>query len=135
MTDTPRRNQNRFYRYPLRRMVAVIEDEAAIELALRRLDEIGIDRGRVVVLSGPQGARLLDRSGKKHGLRGRFLRFVQQGAYEGDVLHRHEEALNRGSSVMYVPVRGRQQSQVAEILSAVGGSDLLYFGRWSITDL
>jgi hypothetical protein len=136
VADLPHRNENTFYRYPLHRVVTVIDDEKDIETALSRLDGIGIDRRQIVVLSGPQGAKLLDSSGKKHGLHGRLLRFLQQGAYEGDVLHRHEAALNRGASVVYVPVRGdRQQSQVADVLRASGGSGLDYFGRWSITDL
>jgi len=90
----------------------------------------------VNVLSGPEWASLLDRSGVRHGLRARFLRFFQKAAYESDALEAHERALNDGQHVIYVPVRNDKEARtVADILRAAGGRGILYFGVWSVTEL
>jgi hypothetical protein len=53
MIGQPRRNEDRFYRYPKRRVVAVIDDDAQLDAPVRELDRAGIDRAGVNVLSGP----------------------------------------------------------------------------------
>jgi hypothetical protein len=133
VNQQPRRNQKRHYRYPMHRVVAVIDDDAGTEAALDALPEAGVDVAAVDVLSGPEGARLLDTTGTRHGLRGRLLRLVQQGAYEGNALQTHDEALRAGGNVIYVPVRGDdQRDRVVDILHAAGGRYVLYFRRWSV---
>jgi hypothetical protein len=67
MNRQPRRNEDRFYRYPKHRVVAIIDDDQLLETAVKHLDDAGIDLDTVHILSGPDGARLLDRSGKRHG--------------------------------------------------------------------
>jgi hypothetical protein len=132
MTGQPRHNEERFYRYPKRRVVAVIDDDARLAAVLRELDRVG----DVVVLSGPAGARLLDRSGAGHGPLARLLRLVQGGAYESDALRVHEKALDDGHHVVYVPVRDRRQrATVIRTLRDAGGRYLLYFGAWSVEEL
>ena len=92
-----------------------------------------MDVAAVDVLSGPEGARLLDATGTDHGLRGRLLRLLQQGAYEGNTLEAHAQALNAGSHVIYVPVRGNEQrDRVVDLLHAAGGRYVLYFRWWNI---
>jgi hypothetical protein len=136
MTGQPRRNEKRFYRYPKHRVVAIIDDGAQLDAAVHDLDRAGIDVAGVNVLSGPDGAHLLDRSGADHGLRARLLRLVQGGAYESDALHAHEQALNDGHHVIYVPIRGpNDRTKTAETLRTAGGRYLLYFGAWSIAQL
>jgi hypothetical protein len=133
MSQQPRRNENRFYRYPMRRVVAVVDDDAGLQASLDGLEQAGVDLTTVNVLTGPEGARLLDRSGTGHGLRARLLRLAQRGAYEGNALEAHERALNDGHHVIYVPVRGdEQRARVIEILRAAGGDHLLHFRLWSI---
>jgi hypothetical protein len=63
----PRRNERRFYRYPLHRIVAVIDDAPSLGLALADLGAAGYDLSKVNVLSGPQGATLLDPTGVRRG--------------------------------------------------------------------
>jgi hypothetical protein len=132
----PRRNDDRFYRYPSHRVVAIVDHAADVDEAVSELQQIGVDTAHVDVLSGPEGARLLDRTGRRHGLRARLLRWAQRGAYEGETLRAHEHALNDGKHVIYVPVRGEEErTQVARILRAAGGSSLLYFRGWSIEEM
>ena len=132
----PRRNEKRFYRYPLNRVVAIIDDAPDLGLALADLGSAGYDVSKVNVLSGLRGAMLLDPSGVRHGLRGRFLRWRQQHAYEADALQVHTKALVNGRHVMYVPVNGDQERQrVLDVLRARGGHHLLQFRRWTIEEI
>ncbi len=78
MNQQPRRNEKRFYRYPMRRVAAVIDDDAGLGCALDVLTQAGTNVSKVNVLSGPEGARLLDRTGTGHGLGARLLRLVQR---------------------------------------------------------
>jgi hypothetical protein len=132
----PRRNEKRFYRYPLHRIVAVVDDAPSLGLALADLGSAGYDVSRVNVLSGPQGARLLDPTGVRHGLRGRFLRWRQGYGYETDALGVHTDALVNGRHVIYVPVNGDQERQrVLDVLRGRGGHHLLHFRRWTIEEI
>jgi hypothetical protein len=136
MSQQPRYNEDRFYRYPMNRIVAVIDDQAHVDTALRQLQEAGIDATAVNVLSGSQGARLLDSSGTKHGLLARLLRLAQQTAYEGDMLAAHQRALMAGHQVIYVPVSNRKEgAAVVEVLRANGGYFMHHFRRWGIEQL
>ncbi|MCE0764892.1 hypothetical protein LWC35_18565 [Pseudonocardia kujensis] len=129
----PRRNERRFYLYPQRRVVAVLDDDAGVQLVVDGLGQAGLDVAKVNVLSGPEGARLLDPAGTRHGPGARFMRFLQRGVFEGEALRVHERALNAGHHVVYVPVRNdEQQAQVVQILRSAGGYALLRFRRWSV---
>ena len=136
MGRQPRVNENRFYRYPMHRVVAIIDDDAQVKAAMQDVQQAGVEVTEVNVLSGPEGAQLLDRAGTQHGFRGRVLRLTQRGAFEGDALQAHERALNNGHQVIYVPARGEpQRGRVVDILRTAGGHDLLYFRRWGVEDL
>ncbi len=132
----PRRNEKRFYRYPLHRIVAIIDDAPSLGSALADMGAAGIDVSKVNVLSGPRGAMLLDPTGVRHGLRGRLLRWRQGYGYETDALGVHTDALVNGRHVIYVPVNGDQERQrVVDVLRAGGGHHLLHFRRWTIEEI
>jgi len=136
MSEQPRRNEDRFYRYPMRRVVAILDDDASVEVALRGLHQTGVNVSSVNVLSGAEGARLLDRTGTGHGLRARLLRLAQWGAYESTALDAHDRALRSGRDVVFVPVRDAdQRSRVVDVLRAAGGYYLLHFRLWNIEKL
>lgn len=136
MTGPPRRNENRFYRYPKNRIVVVLPDDAHVNAVLGRLEPLGVNVADVNVLSGDDGGRLLDRTGADHGLRARLLRTFQRGAYEVDSLRNHEQALRAGEHVIYIPVRGEDQVRnVAAALGDAGGRYVLYFGAWTISQI
>jgi hypothetical protein len=132
----PRHNEQRFYRYPLNRVVAIVDDAPSLGLALADLGSAGMDVSKVNVLSGPRGAMLLDPTGVRHGLRGRLLRWRQRYGYETDALGIHTAALLDGRHVVYVPMRGDQERQrTIDILHARGGHHLLHFHRWTIEEV
>jgi hypothetical protein len=132
MMAQPHRNEPGFYRYPMKQMVAVLDDQAATDDAVERLRGTGVDLSTVHVLSGPQGADLLDRRGERHGLRGRLTRLMQWTSAENVMLDLHDQALRDGGHVVFVPVRGEERKKlIAEALRAAGGHNLVYFGRFT----
>jgi hypothetical protein len=136
MAQQPHRNEERFYRYPMKRVAAIIDDGQHLSDALRHLEEAGVDMSGVHVLSGPDGARLLDSSGRRSGLYARILRLLQRTAYEGETLSRHEQALKSGGNVIYVPVGSEdERARVVRVLRNAGGHYLLHFHRWTVEEL
>jgi hypothetical protein len=136
MSQEVRRNEPRFYRYPMKRIAAIINEDQSLERALHDLAEAGVKLKDVNVLTGPEGVRLLDRRGVRRGLRSRLLRVAQSTAYERTVLDVHERALKEGHHIIYVPARGDDQIQkVVDILRRAGGHYLLYFHRWTVEEL
>ncbi|MGY2005081.1 hypothetical protein [Blastococcus sp. SYSU DS1024] len=132
MSDQPHWNASGFYRYPMQQLVAVLDDQDATDDALARLRAIGVDLTGVHVLTGPEGAALLDRRGERHGLRGRLTRLLQWTGSEDEMLDLHDRALRLGGHVVYVPARGEDRKErVAEALRGAGGHHLVYFGRFT----
>jgi hypothetical protein len=132
----PRRNEKRFYRYPLHRIVAVVDDAPNLGLALADLGTAGYDVSKVNVLSGPQGPGCSIPSVSGMDCAAQFLRWRQGYAFENDALQVHTDALLTGRHVIYVPVNGDQERQrVIEVLRARGGHHLLHFRRWTIEEI
>jgi len=130
----PLRDERRFYRYPMFRVAAILDDADDTRTALDALERAGVDVSKVNLLTGQQGARVLDRTGRRHCRGARLLRLLQRGAYEGDALQAHEEALEDSRNVIYVPVQGNEESyRVIKILRAAGGHYVLHFHPWNVS--
>jgi hypothetical protein len=133
MTTQSHRNESRFYAYPWQRLVAVLDDRHAVDDAYAKLRNADVDVQEVYLLSGPQGALLLDRRGRRHGLRGWLLRLLQSTSSENDSLDTHDRALRDGKHVLFVPAsRADVRERIAGALVSAGGHDLVYFGRFTI---
>ena len=136
MSQQPRFNEDRYYRYPKNRIAATLNDEQSLDEALKHLPQANVNVADVNVLSGSEGIRLLDRRGVRRGLRSRLLRIAQLTAYEGTALDNHEEALRKGNYIIYVPVKGEAQIRgVVDVLRRSGGHYLLQFHRWTVEEL
>ena len=133
MNTQPLCNERRFYRYPMFRVAAILDDAEDTRTALDGLERAGVDISKVNLLTGQEGARVLDRTGRRHGWGARLLRLLQRGAYEGDALEAHERALEEGRNVIFVPVSGDEESfRIVEILRAAGGHYVLHFHPWHV---
>ncbi|MGW4440754.1 hypothetical protein ACWELO_34360 [Streptomyces sp. NPDC004596] len=129
----PRKNEEQFYLYPMQRVVAVFSDEKQAYAACRQLEAEGFNLSSVHLLSGPEGARLLDAHGARRGVVARITRFLQQGAYEGKALEVHAAALRRGECVLYVPTRNKERiHRAVDVLRENNGRWILHFRRWAI---
>lgn len=133
MNRQPLVNERRFYRYPMFRVVAILDRDEDVRAALDALERDGVDVSTVNVLAGQEGARVLDRTGRARGWGARLLRLFQRGAYEGEALKAHERALTEGRNVVFVPVTGNEESfRVVETLRAAGGYYVLHFHPWNV---
>ena len=130
-------NVNQFYRYPMNRVAAIFDDLAGVTAALPQLEQAGFDLTGVNVLSGREGARLLDLEGAGQGLWARALRVLQRGgAFEGETLRIHDSALRNDQAIVFVPVRNDGEEQhAARILHRCGGRSMFRFHRWTIDPL
>lgn len=130
-------NVNLFYRYPMNRVAAIFDDLAVVTAALLQLEQAGFDLTGVNVLSGREGARLLNLKGAGQGLWVRVLRVLQRGgAFEGETLRIHDSALRNDRAIVFVPVRNDSEEQhAARILHRCGGRSMFRFHRWTIDPL
>ena len=130
-------NVNLFYRYPMNRVAAIFDDLAVVTAALPQLEQAGFDLTGVNVLSGREGARLLNLKGAGQGLWVRVLRVLQRGgAFEGETLRIHDSALRNDRAIVFVPVRDAGEEQhAARILHRCGGRSMFRFHRWTIDPL
>ena len=134
MRPQPHRNEPHLHAYPWRRLVALLDDRAAVQDALAHLHEIGDDVSDVYVLSGPEGAGLLDRHGARSGLRGRLLRLLPWTSSEAGSLDVHDRVLRDGGPVLHVAAHDHdRRERIAEALLPAGGHDLVCSGRFVTT--
>lgn len=130
-------NVNQFYKYPMNRVVAIFEDLGQVRSALPQLEQAGFDPSGMNVLSGPEGARLLNLKGAGLGFWARALRVLQRGgAFEGETLRVHDAALKNGQAIIFVPVRNNdEEHRAAGILHRCGGRSIFRYHRWTIDPL
>jgi hypothetical protein len=108
--------------------VTAILDQEGLEQALSILTEAGVDSTSVEVLSGQEGAEILDLDGSHHGLRARLVRHIQlSGSSEND-LRNYSVALQEDRVVVIVPVADEHMADAAgAVLERCGGERVLYF--------
>jgi hypothetical protein len=121
------------YQYePTRAVTAIFPAARDAACVLRALADAGLDRGRVDVFSGSEGADRLDPEGKHHGPWVRLRRFVTGQFDEGrEVLHKAEATLRAGGTVVEVFTDGEpaRKERAADVLKSAGGADVMYWGR------
>ena len=121
----------------MNRVVAIFEDLGQVRSALPQLEQAGFDPSGMNVLSGPEGARLLNLKGAGLGFWARALRVLQRGgAFEGETLRVHDAALKNGQAIIFVPVRNNdEEHRAAGILHRCGGRSIFRYHRWTIDPL
>ncbi|MGW3512125.1 hypothetical protein [Streptomyces sp. NPDC000994] len=129
----PKMNEELFYLYPMKRVAAVLDDEARYTATCHDLEQAGINLSDVNVLKGPEGQHLLDRKGISHGLISRFMRWLQHGGYEGVTLTAHSAALKQNKWLIFIPVRNKNElRRTVGILRSHGGREIYHFRRWAV---
>lgn len=137
MTYTSLGNSGEFLEYPTNRVVGIFADWAKTQPALQALATEGFTKEQVGVLSGPEGAKRLDASGKEHGLYATISRFFQGFADMDDQhVQRHEQELIAGHVLVLVeaadePVRER----VRALLKQHGGYFINFYGKWFVENM
>lgn len=120
-------NVDHFYHRPTYHVVGLLTDKSQIPAISAELQSAGVDIAAVEILCGEQGARILDKDGRYHGLRGRVVRTLQRLGYDQETLEIYDEALRDGDLLLHVPAHHHRR-QIAALLQRHQVHDVGYFG-------
>jgi hypothetical protein len=125
--NEPQINADHFYHRPTYHVVGLLTDKSQIPAISAELQSAGVDLAGVEILCGEQGARILDKDGRYHGLRGRVVRSLQRLGYDQETLEIYDEALRDGDLLLHVPAHHHRR-QIAALLQRHQVHDVGYFG-------
>jgi hypothetical protein len=130
--------------YPTDQVVGVLDDPAALDALLDRLDEADVSADRTTVLRGAGDADLAPDPGEG-GPVTRIVRTAQKVlGDEAERLHVLDEALEAGAVVVGVQVataaddedaRDRELADLAAAFRSVGAHDIAFYGEYQIQQL
>jgi hypothetical protein len=115
------------------RLLAVLDTDEAAVAAIEALVSSGIDRGRIEIFRGDDGAAAFDASGGRHGPAARLLRTLQFTLMDQmpDFAY-YEAAAREGRSVVSVRAKGEAEMRRAvETFRAHGGHFINNFGLFT----
>ena len=126
--NEPQINVDHFQHRPIYHVVGLLTNKSQIPAVSADLRSAGVDIAAVEILCGEQGARILDKDGRYHGLRGRVVRTLQRLGYDQETLEIYDEALSDGDLVLQVPARPEDSRRIAALLQRHEVHDVGYFG-------
>lgn len=120
--------------YPLHKIVAAVA-RAESDVVVAELERAGFARTRIEVTTTDDVPRLEESLGGT-GIHRFLVRLQLSMGDDLDELEQARRELMNGHTLIQVLVHGDQeQDSVRAILSAHGGHDMHYFGRWTITSI
>ena len=123
MSDLP------FEGYPRDHLVGIVDNDGAALAA--ELEQQGVPD--VQILSGPEGAEVLDSDGSEHGLFGRLLRTVERVSAEIDHLREYERAVREGSTVVVALAKEEAvRERATEVFRKHNARFVNYFGSMTV---
>jgi hypothetical protein len=122
----------RFIGYPNRQVLAVLDDDAAVDRAQAELRSAGTREADVEVLSGPADAERFDSTGRRHGVVARLRRAMQFSLMDQlPAMAWYEAALLDGNRVIAVRTGNRAATlQAVRALKSAGAHFINRFGRF-----
>jgi hypothetical protein len=129
--------QRRFIRYPVDRLLAVIDDAAQAAGVAAELVERGIPSPDITLLRGMEGAERLDGTGASNGLRARMRRLVDFTVADQLVdMAWYEWAVRDGRVVIMIRVRGDgPRSMALDVLRRHSGHFINHYGRFATEEV
>jgi hypothetical protein len=115
------------------RLLAVLDTDEAARAAIAALEASGVERARIEIFTGDDGAAAFDSSGGRHGPGARFLRTLQFTLMDQmpDFAY-YEAAARQGRSVLSVRVKNEAEMRRAvETLRRHGGHFINHFGLFT----
>jgi hypothetical protein len=121
-----------FIGYPNRQVLAVLDDDIAVDRAIAELRASGIQERDIEVLSTPADADRFDPTGKRHGLLARLRRAMQFSLMDQlPAMAWYEAALREQKRVIAVRTGNRPITlEVVRALKAAGAHFINRFGRF-----
>ncbi len=122
----------RFIGYPNRKVVAVLDDQAAASAAVTALAASGTPREAIETFAGAEDAERFDATGVRHGLLARLRRAMQFGLMDQlPAMAWYEAALREGKAVLAVRTTSRPETlRTVEVLKGAGAHFINRFGRF-----
>lgn len=120
-----------FIGYPDRQVLAVLDDEEAVQRALVAVRAVGVPDGDVETFAGEADAARFDATGASHGLVARLRRVVQFSLMDQlPALAWYEAALRENRHVIGVRTTDRRTTlRVVDALAGAGAHFINRFGR------
>ena len=123
-------------RYPTNHVVGVLDTEQQADDALHALTRGGFLESEITVGCGTELADRLRATTGRAGFAAHAIRFAEalgMVTEEGEAKARYERAMRSGHYVIAImaPTAERKE-RASEILASHGGSDIGYFGRFTI---
>jgi len=103
--------------------------------ALEELARQDVPRTDVYVLTGEDGVRRLDPSGRLHGWRGRVERSVETVASAGGDIEDACQHVAAGGSLVAVRAHEDDPASIAQTLRDHGGHAIQFFGPVAVVEL
>ncbi|GAA0502104.1 hypothetical protein Ade02nite_37810 [Paractinoplanes deccanensis] len=133
--EGPVENVDEFIDRPVDAVSGLVPDRERLAGLLDDLRAAGVDVARVVVLHGPEGVRILDSDGSRHGLHSRFVRFFQNWGYDDAVLNLYDEGLRNGEAALMIPASPADKDAIARLVHRRQGHAIHYFGAGNAQSL
>ena len=106
-------------------LVPVVDRVEALIGAFRAT---GREVGSVRVLRGADGLKILDNTGREHGLLARFARLIESLGYDQELFSLFPEGLSKGESIVAIPASPNDCHDIGELMANHNGHAVFYFG-------
>ena len=126
---TPPMNVDAFRHKPVHEVSALLPDEGSTDAVCEDLQKAGVDLAQVQLLRGEEGARILDKSGTRHGYGARLVRTLQNLGIDENALDVYDEGLRKGETLITIPCAIESARDIAYLLQPRGGHAMIYWGR------
>lgn len=122
-----------FHAYPTQSVIGFVSTAADAQATRTALRAAGIDDAAVGVLHGVAGARILDRTGRAHGVLARMVRWFQRATDDGALLDEADAELRAGHFLFRVYTNGTPAAKhrTQRILTAHNGHGITFYGRFT----
>ena len=122
-----------FIGYPNRKVLGVLDDQAALDRAVAAIKALGITEPDIETFKGAADAERFDATGARHGLLARLRRAMQFGLMDQlPALAWYEAALRENRHVIAIKTADPTTTRtVVEALKAVGAHFINRFGRFN----
>ncbi|XVV08944.1 universal stress protein [Actinoplanes sp. CA-131856] len=124
----PSDNVDVFVDRPADAVSGLVPDRQSMAELLEDLRAAGVDVSGVTVLHGPEGVRILDSDGSRHGWHARFVRFFQNWGYDDAILNLYDEGLRKGEVAFMIPAAPDERHEIARLVRQRRGHAVHYFG-------
>jgi hypothetical protein len=118
-----------FVKYPLHKVVGVLETVEALERCIEELREHRFKNEDIETFYGDEGVEKIDLEGTRHGTMGKLLRIMQHLGPDRTYVERYEKYLRDGDAIIMVHVTNSgRKGMAAEVIHKYTHHRVTYFG-------